>query len=243
VRPAGQVDLVAYLAERGLSQSRIAAVTGIPRGTVRMWLTGRVPRTAACCELTRPVAGAAYGHLLGLYLGDGHISLHRRTPRLRIFYDARYPGLVGEGVRSMRAVLPHGRVHAYRPSPDNCIVVSSYSRCWLCLIPQHGAGRKHKRGIELEPWQLKITRAHPEMLVRGLLQSDGSRFINPVKAGGRRYEYIRYYFTNESEDIKRILCDHLDLLEIEWRPVGRRHISIARRASVARLDEFVGPKR
>ena len=242
MRPAGQVDLVAYLAERGLSQNRIAAVTGIPRETVRMWLAGALPRTAACCELPRRVAGAAYSHLLGLYLGDGHISLHRLTPRLRIFYDARYPRLIGEGVRSMRAVLPPTRVRAHRASSDNCVVVSSYSRRWLCLLPQHGPGRKHERRIELVPWQLEITRGYPEMLIRGLLQSDGSRFINPVTAGGRRYEYVRYYFTNESEDIKRILCDHLDLLEIEWRPVGRRHISIARRASVARLDEFVGPK-
>jgi hypothetical protein len=84
----------------------------------------------------------------------------------------------------MRAVLPQARVHTCRPSAANCVVVSSYSRCWLCLLPQHGPGR-----------------------------------------------------------IKRILCEHLDLMEIEWRPVGRRHISIARRASVARLDEFVGPKR
>jgi hypothetical protein len=143
----------------------------------------------------------------------------------------------------MRAVLPQARVHAYRPTPDNCIVVSSYSRCWLCLFPQHGPGRKHHRRIELLQWQLAITRDQPEMLIRGLLQFDGSRFINPATAGGRRYEYVRYYFTNESADIKRILCDHLDLLAIEWRPAGRRHISIARRASVARLDELVGPKR
>jgi hypothetical protein len=243
VRPSGQVDLVAYLAELGLTQSRIAAVTGIPRGTVKTWLTGAVPRPVTCCKRLGRVSGSAYSHLLGLYLGDGHISIHRRSPRLRIFYDSRYPGLVGEGVRSMRAVLPHARVHAYRPSPANCVVVSSYSRCWLCLLPQHGPGRKHERAIDLEPWQLEMTRAHPGMLVRGLLQSDGSRFVNPVTAGGRRYEYVRCYFTNESADIKRILCDHLDLLDIQWRPVGRRHISIARRASVARLDEFVGPKR
>jgi hypothetical protein len=202
-----------------------------------------MPGVHPCCDLVRRLPPAAYSHLLGLYLGDGHISLIRRTPRLRVFFDSRYPGLVGEAIRSIRAVLPQSRVHAYRRAPDNCVVVSSYSRCWLCLLPQHGPGRKHHRRIELLPWQLEITHAHPGMLIRGLLQSDGSRFINPVTAGGRRYEYVRYYFTNESAEIKGILCDHLDLLEIEWRPVGRRHISIARRDSVARLDEFVGPKR
>jgi len=100
-----------------------------------MWLGGAVPQSDACCDLPRRVPGAAYSHLLGLYLGDGHISFHRRTPRLRIFYDSRYPGLIGEGVRSMRAVLPHARVHVCRPTHVNCVVVSSYSCCWLCLLP------------------------------------------------------------------------------------------------------------
>jgi hypothetical protein len=32
------------------------------------------------------------------------------------------------------------------------------------------------------------------------------------------------------------------LLGIEWRAMNRWNISVARRASVAQLDEFVGPK-
>ena len=62
-------------------------------------------------------------------------------------------------------------------------------------------------------------------------------------AGGRSYAYPTYAFTNESPDIRRIFCDHLDLLGIPWRPAGRRDISIARREAVAALDVFVGPKR
>jgi hypothetical protein len=79
--------------------------------------------------------------------------------------------------------------------------------------------------------------------MRGLIHSDGSRFINPVTRRGRSYRYPRYFFANTSKDIRAIFCEHLDLLAIEWRPCGRRNISIARRASVARLDELVGPKR
>jgi hypothetical protein len=52
----------------------------------------------------------------------------------------------------------------------------------------------------------------------------------------------RTAFTNASADIRRILCDHLDLLGIAWRPAGKRNISIARREAVTALDAFVGPK-
>jgi hypothetical protein len=37
-------------------------------------------------------------------------------------------------------------------------------------------------------------------------------------------------------------CDACDKLGIEWRVMNERNISVARQASVARLDEFVGPK-
>jgi hypothetical protein len=46
------------------------------------------------------------------------------------------------------------------------------------LLPQHGAGTKHERSIKLAAWQLQITRTHPEQLIRGLIHSDGCRFVN-----------------------------------------------------------------
>jgi hypothetical protein len=95
----------------------------------------------------------------------------------------------------------------------------------------------------LDGWQLAITARHPEPFVRGLLNSDGCRFVNRVRARGRDYAYPSYQFTNVSQDIQRLLCDHLDLLGISWRRASARNIAITRRSAVGRLDEFVGPKR
>ncbi|HEX6390503.1 MAG TPA: hypothetical protein VFZ89_13670 [Solirubrobacteraceae bacterium] len=83
----------------------------------------------------------------------------------------------------------------------------------------------------------------PHALLRGLIHSDGWRGINRVRHAARTYEYVRYQFTNASPDIRSIFCATCDALGIEWRRMGERDISIARRASVARLDAFVGPKR
>jgi hypothetical protein len=59
---------------------------------------------------------------------------------------------------------------------------------------------------------------------------------------GRWYAYPRYQFSSRSDDIRRLFTDACDRIDVSWRPWGRWHISVARRASVARLDEFVGPK-
>ena len=130
-----------------------------------------------------------------------------------------------------------------RARRSGAVDVSAYSRQWPCLFPQHGPGPKHRRQIELTAWQQAIVDRDTPFLLRGLIHSDGSRSMNRVVSNGRRYEYPRYTFSNVSDDIKRIFCDACDALGIEWRRMNAKNISVARRASVARLDEFVGPKR
>jgi hypothetical protein len=232
---------VLELARSGLSQSAIARATGISRTTVRDWLAGRTPTVRDGGVGSLPPQPDAY--LLGLYLGDGFIAHGPRTTSLRIYFDARYPGIVGECVRAIRAVRPGNRVWVARRVPSQCVVVQCASTVWPSVFPQHGPGHKHDREIVLAAWQRRITSAHPRELVRGLIHSDGSRFDNTVVRRGRRYVYPRYSFSNRSEDIKAILCEHLDLLGIAWRRAGDRQISIARREAVAALDAFVGPKR
>jgi hypothetical protein len=63
------------------------------------------------------------------------------------------------------------------------------------------------------------------------------------RVGGKVYSYARYEFGNRSEDIKRIFCEHLDLLGVGWTRPNAMSIAIARRADVAALDRFLGPKR
>ncbi len=62
----------------------------------------------------------------------------------------------------------------------------------------------------------------------------------------KRYEYPRYWFTNVSDDIRRLCTDTLDKLGIEWTLCARGgkpyNVSVARRASVALLDAHVGPE-
>ncbi len=130
--------------------------------------------------------------------------------------------------------------------PGAIVLLASHP-AWLVAFPQHGPGRKHHRRIELENWQAEITAAHPEAFLRGLIHSDGSRVINrftmQLNSGPRRYEYPRYFFTNYSADIRRIFCEHCELLGIRWTQSNPRNISISHRDSVAKLDEFIGPKR
>jgi len=91
-------------------------------------------------------------------------------------------------------------------------------------------------------WQQAVVQAHARQFLRGLIHSDGCRFPNTVRHGPKVYEYPRCNFSNRSHDIRRIFCHACDSLGVEWRVMNASNISVVRRASVARLDELIGPK-
>jgi hypothetical protein len=255
MRPLEDVAAVLELGARDLHASEIARRTGIPRATVRDWLAGRIPRRAArngdscgtCGAPSHrfPDLPAAYVYLLGLYLGDGCISAHpRNVYRLRVNLDLRYPGIVDACEEAIREVNPGRRVHRLMRRSNitgsaefSLVEVSSYSKAWPCLFPQHGPGRKHHRLIELADWQRELVARHPEHLLRGLVHSDGCRFIN----SGRKWRHPRYSFSNRSDDILRIFRDACDRLGLHWTNAGHT-VYVSRVADVAVLDRFIGPK-
>ena len=106
------------------------------------------------------------------------------------------------------------------------------------MFPQHGPGRKHERRIALEDWQRRLVAKHPGQLLRGLIHSDGCRFLNT----GRNWRHPRYCFSNRSDDIRRIFCDACDLLGVRWTVAPPRTVYVSRVRDVALLDEVIGPK-
>src|SRR5690242_15858009 len=157
----------------------------------------------------------------------------RATPATRAS-STRWPRRSGSCAGDSRAVRCAARATAWssRPTGSNGRASS----------PNTAQGKKHSRSIVLESWQRALVELDPRGLLRGLLQTDGWRGLNKVRVKGRDYAYPRYQFSSRSDDIRRIFTDTCDLLGIAWRPWGRWHISVARRDSVALLDEFVGPK-
>jgi transcriptional regulator with XRE-family HTH domain len=233
------------LGATGLSASAVARESGIARSTVRDWLNGKVPNRTAPAEALPPPA-RHYAYLLGMYLGDGSISKHPRGVfRLRLHLDLGYPAIVDETERAIRSVVPANRVHrllrrSHYTGRDafTHLDLSCYSKRWPTLFPQHGPGRKHERPIRLADWQRTIAGSQPEQLLRGLIHSDGCRNINTGTGGWR---CPRYSFSNRSEDILAIFRWACDLLDLHWT-VAPRTVYVSRKADVAQMDEFAGPK-
>jgi hypothetical protein len=234
----------------GLSDYKIAQRTGVKRGTVRNWrIASQLPQTIErrrlAAEWRVPDPGS-YRYLLGIYLGDGTICAQKGV-WLQIVNDRRYPGISNEILTVMAATFP-GRTPRVHPSScgESDVLCVSHPAV-LRAFPQHGAGRKHLRPVVLQDWQLELTHAHPASLVRGLIHSDGCRVINRFQTklpSGRvaTFEYVRYFFSNLSSDIRQIFIEHCGLLGVRVTQPNHRNLAVSHRPSVAILERLVGPK-
>lgn len=248
-----QYELAMSLLHSPLSNREVARRTGVSRGTIRNWRIGGRPmhmrqsRADPVQPLKRPTDLLAYSYLLGMYLGDGSIALTQKGfVFIRFTLDRRFRAVARECALAIAQCSP-ARVSYYDRAKRGLIILQASGSYWLDFFPQHGPGKKHERTIKLVPWQLAITHQYTREFIRGLIHSDGSRCMNRFSVklpSGRvgRYEYPRYFFTNYSADIRRIFCDHCDLLGIRWTQSNPRNISVSHRDSVAILDSFVGPK-
>ena len=79
---------------------------------------------------------------------------------------------------------------------------------------------------------------YPGQFLAGLIESDGCRVLNRVKGN----VYPRYFFSNQSADIRGLFVWAAGLVGVESRADGPRNIAVSRRASVEILDRLVGPK-
>jgi hypothetical protein len=227
----------------------IARELGIPRSTLRGWF-GSVAGVAQRKEAIglKPIQWGfesphqhqrrAYAYLLGMYLGDGHISEMPRTFRLRIFLNRRQHEVIARVKQAILTLLPENRVSEIQRRVSEVTELVCYSSSWPTMIPQHGPGRKHHRSIRLESWQEAIVRKHPSEFLRGCLESDGCRHRRIVN--GR--DYPAYSFTNRSFDILELVMWACRLVGVGCRRSSRWNLSIARRPDVARLDRLFGWK-
>jgi len=150
MRPRAEYNAALYLVQMGLNDCQIGRILGINRRTICDWRRGNVRRSdrsfpSSCprCD-GRQLDGASYAYLLGLYLGDGMLSLHpREVFRLRIVLDLKYPGIIGSCTRAIAVVRGDPNKKVSLVPKIGCLEVSAYWKHWPCLFPQHGRGRKH----------------------------------------------------------------------------------------------------
>src|SRR5262249_5387401 len=159
MRKYEEYQQILELWESGMAKKRIAITLGIPRATVRDCIDrfGSVKgleenKERALRSTPDPVlmrirdaantdVQSAYAYVLGIYLGDGSISIVRKVHRLRVTLDKRYPMIIQTCSEAIQRILPDNQVGIVQR--EGCVDVSCFHKFWPDILPQHGLGKKH----------------------------------------------------------------------------------------------------
>jgi hypothetical protein len=257
MRTLEELNFIQELISQGKNQSQISKETGIHRKVISKIVKEHFLEAYSKAKLFDPSKltkeqEKAYSYILGQYLGDGHISLMRKKVyRLTISGDIKYHNIIQEVKDKLSIILPKNSPNlAFKKTQGkvNCVAIQVSSKKIKDMFPQHGKGPKHLRPIKLEPWQEDIVKAFPKDFLRGLIHSDGSRYVTKTTAK----ESTRYCFTNASTDIIALCCNVLQEMNIPYslskkaiRGMMKHHaynVFIQKKSSVEFLETFIGPK-
>lgn len=221
-----QVKEIHQLKENGRNNSQISRELKIDRSIVRKYVNltmeqvkdsfNKIP--SATDIPIDPIAYSdieklSYAYILGMYFGDGVISKLARTYKIRIYLNSLTD--IKEQQRTLttlnRVLLNRNKIGIYKQKFANCVEIIASSTQLPHLFPQHGAGKKYNRPIELVEWQENILENYSEYFLAGLFDSDGCAYIQT----GTNLTY--YQFTNKSKDILNLFTYYLEKHNIQWK--------------------------
>lgn len=140
-------------------------------------------------------------YIVGLALGDGNLSNpNGRAVRLRITCDTKYPELIQKICSSIQKILPNNKVSIIKRATTFCDV-SCYSNSWEKLLGWKAlGGSKYKQNVTIPKW-IKENRKYSIECLRGLLETDGSIYLD------RGYKMINFVTI-----IKILAQDTIDII-------------------------------
>jgi hypothetical protein len=164
-----------------------------------------------------PPDAFSYSYLLGVYLGDGCLSVRpgNRGAQLVVACDAAYPGLIDESWAAIVLTSANPTVSRVR--------LAASAACGCSLPGRDGS------------WRFPSMDLAASTSARSCSSHGSKRSWIPIRT--------RWFFSNRSDDIRGLFCATCDAVGIRWTQSNHRNISVSHRRSVALLDEWVGPKR
>lgn len=149
-----------------------------------------------------------YSYVLGLYLSNGYIATHKYTKCFRLSQNIKYQNLIQEHINALQRLF-NKQPNIVYPKNTNAVDIVVGSRDLDFLFPQGTIeGPKNKHPIILEQWQHRIISKYPKQFIRGMMQTDGCRFLNKNS--------VRYSFSNASKDICNIMTEICDKEELSY---------------------------
>lgn len=139
-------------------------------------------------------------YITGLAIGDGNLSLVRKTVRLRISCDDKYPNLILRIISSLKLFFPQNKVGTVKKK-ENCTDVYVYSNQLENLLGWKAkGGSKDLQKVSVPIW-IQEKKEYKINCLRGLIETDGAIYLDR----GYKMAIFSTIITNLAEDVHNLI--------------------------------------
>ncbi|KKW42821.1 MAG: Type II/IV secretion system ATPase [Candidatus Magasanikbacteria bacterium GW2011_GWA2_56_11] len=187
----------------------------------------------------RPIAlpelSCNLAEMIGIILGDGHVSAYQTTVTLHSLDDRLYSGYVAKQFESLFQIKPA----IYERQSTLVITVarvalSEYLHC------QHGlSSNKVKTQVSVPSWIVRHDK-FAQACVRGLIDTDGCFYVDRHQYLNKRYLNCALNFTNRSLPILKFVKDTLSSLDLHPTQKTPYSIFLRREREIERYFKEIG---
>lgn len=187
-------------------------------------------------KIKHPRTSAKLAELIGIYMGDGHLSAYQGSVVTNCLTDSEHAQFI-KGLQEELFGIP---VSISKKSGSNALIILISSKAVSNFLTSHGMpiGNKLTHSIEIPIW-VKDRIQYSRALVRGLIDTDGSVYVDRHKVKGKNYHSTCLAFTSASPELREFVFRFL--LKQGYTPTtSGNDVRLRRKQDVVRYMTEVG---
>ncbi|MFH1769494.1 MAG: hypothetical protein ABH833_02390 [Parcubacteria group bacterium] len=181
--------------------------------------------------ISRPRKSKDLAEMTGILLGDGGITKNQVIVTLNCRDDKEYSEYVYTLMQKLFGVTPS--VYRQEEASVNKIAISRVQLVKYC-VENLGLviGDKIRQQIDIPKW-VKANQKYSIACLRGLVDTDGSIFLECHKIKGKKYCYQRLNFTSLSEPLRKSVFKIYTKLGLTPKLRNNRSVQIEKKEEIA----------
>lgn len=188
--------------------------------------------------IRKPRHSLALAELLGIFIGDGHLSEYQASVVTGLKTDSKHAYYIAT---LMKKIFKVSVSIKKRPAYGAIIIVSS-SKNVVELLAVYGMPKGNKLSNDLKiPLWIFRSASYIKMFIRGLFDTDGCVFLDRHNIKGKKYSHLGWTITSAADTL---LSDVFDgLVSLGYRPTcssKQNSVYLRRQSEVRRYFQEIG---
>jgi len=189
-------------------------------------------------SIVKPKHSKKLAELLGIFIGDGHLSDHQASVCTNSKTDKEHATLTAEFIESLFRIP----VSLRELKNENTVIVVASSVSVVKFLNKQGMpqGNKIQNNLAVPRWIMRKS-SYQKAFLRGLFDTDGCIYLDKHKINKKRYNHLGWAITSYAERLRKDIVEIL--LNFGYSPTCRdsqKSVYLRRQKEIAKYFREIG---